>query len=213
MHTQPFKSMLFAFSLHILKKPKERLFEWLYDNSKDQWRKRNKNNNKKEKQNLCDWIHWFWITSCWLRALPPSPVRECSPSSRLHAGLWLAHAALLWRQGYLGVVSSISLSKENNFIISISYPKIIYLIWESAIISVFPDQLITALPLVIFFPRFYLKTRSWKRARDASEGEARALCSFIWSAILCCVWKHGSANLQKRSKKWDCCRKTSRGCE
>ncbi len=44
----------------------------------------------------------------------------------------------------------------------------------------FPYQLITALPLVIFFPRFYLKTRSWERARDASEGEASALCSFIW---------------------------------
>lgn len=48
MHTQPFKSMLFAFSLHVLKKPKERLFEIIYDNSKDQRIKINKNNNKKK---------------------------------------------------------------------------------------------------------------------------------------------------------------------
>lgn len=102
------------------------------------WGKNKSNCQNKEikiggKKALCDWIHLYRITSCWSRALPPPPVSECNPSPRLHGGLWLAHTALVWRQGYLGVVSRISLSKENNFIISISYPKIIYFIWELAI--------------------------------------------------------------------------------
>lgn len=60
----------------------------------------------------------------------------------------------------------------------------------------------------------FKKKRRWERPRDASEGEARALCSFIWSAgILCCAWKHGSANLQKRRKRGNRCRKAVRGSE
>jgi len=163
---------------------------------------------------LCDWIRFSRITSCWLRALPSPPVCESNPSPRLHGGVLLAHTALLWRQGYLGVVSRISLSKENNFIIPTSYPKIIYFIWEGAIFIIFLWSVDHSFTFrYLFSAVLFENRRSWERARDASEGEARALCSFIWSAILCCVWKHGSANLKKRSKRGDCCRKTSRDCE